>query len=207
MIGPVAADDDAAERAVVALRAGGLVVIPTDTVYGIAVDATVAGATDALFAAKGRPRTVPIAVLVADEAAAWSVAADPAPDAARQLARRWWPGALTLIVRRAGWWTADLGDDGGTVGLRCPDHDWVRGLCRQTGPLATTSANRHGGPTPPDATGVAALLGGSVDLVVDGGRLGGTASTVVDCTGARPVVVREGRLREADLWPGRGEKP
>ncbi len=202
MIHPVAADVAARRRAVEIVRAGGLVVIPTDTVYGIAVDATVAGSTDALFAAKGRPRAVPVAVLVAEEADAWAIAADPVPDAARLLARQWWPGALTLIVRRNPSWTADLGDDGGTVGLRCPDHEWVRALCRETGPLATTSANRHGGLTPPDASGVAALLGDcdSVELIVDGGRLDGSASTVVDCTGASPRLVREGRLPETDLW-------
>jgi tRNA threonylcarbamoyl adenosine modification protein (Sua5/YciO/YrdC/YwlC family) len=203
----LAADDRAQRRAIDVVRAGGLVVIPTDTVYGIAADPTVAGATDGLFAVKGRPRHVPIAVLVAEEADAWAVAANPVPDAARELAARWWPGPLTLVVRRAVTWTADLGvaDPGevGTVGLRCPDHDWARRVLRRTGPLATTSANRHGEPTPPDAAGVVALLGEAADLiglVVDGGRLDGAASTVVDCTGPTPRLVREGRLKEADLW-------
>jgi len=177
-----------------ALRAGLVVLLPTDTVYGLAVDPTVPGATQRLFDLKGRGREIPIAVLVADAEQAWSVAAAPVPAAALALATRHWPGALTLVVPRSSAWPADLGDDEATVGLRCPDYDLVRTLCRQVGPLATTSANRHGMPTPATAHEAADALPG-IDLVIDGGRLPGTASTVLDCTVEPPAVLRQGAIR------------
>jgi tRNA threonylcarbamoyl adenosine modification protein (Sua5/YciO/YrdC/YwlC family) len=193
----VVADSAGRDVAVAALAAGHVVAIPTDTVYGLAVGATVQGATDRLFALKGRPRHVPLAVLVADTEQAWSIV-DPgwpaACEQARRLATRYWPGALTLVVPRAPGWTADLGEDGGTVGVRCPDHEWVRTLCRQAGPLATTSANLHGGPTPFTAAEVAALLGSAVAVVVDGGRCAGLPSTVVDATVDPPLLLRRGAL-------------
>ena len=179
------------------LRAGGVVLLPTDTVYGIAVATDVPGATARLFSLKGRDRHVPIAVLVADAAQAWTIVLPPVPDAARVLATRWWPGALTLVLPRDPAWEVDLGGDGTTVGVRCPDHELIRALCRSVGPLATTSANRHGRPTPSTAQEAAAELGG-VDLVVDGGHLPGTPSTVVDCTVDPVCVLREGAIpREA----------
>ncbi len=175
-----------------ALRSGLVVLIPTDTVYGVAVDPTVPGATQRLFDLKGRGRDVPIAVLVADEGQAWSIAAKPVPAAALKLAGKHWPGALTLVVPRDPAWPADLGDDRATVGVRCPDHDGVRALCRDVGPLATSSANRHGEPTPAAAADAAAVLG--VDVIVDGGMLRGAASTVVDCTVDPPRVLRQGAV-------------
>ena len=181
-----------------ALRDVAVVLLPTDTVYGLAVATSAAGAVDQLFALKGRERDVPIAVLVADAAQAWSLAASPVPAAARQFAARWWPGPLTLVVARAAEWDVDLGGSGGTVGVRCPDHALVRELCRTVGPLATTSANRHGQPTPPTAAEAAAAVG-HTGLVVDGGTLGGAPSTVVDCTVSPPRVVREGAVPAAAL--------
>jgi L-threonylcarbamoyladenylate synthase len=193
----VVADAAGLDAAVGALAAGHVVVIPTDTVYGLAVDATVVGATDRLFAVKGRPRRLPLAVLVGDTEQAWSII-DPGwgegSEWARRLAGRYWPGALTLVVPRAPDWGADLGEDGGTVGVRCPDHGWVRALCRQAGPLATTSANLHGGTTPANAAEVAALLGSALAVVVDGGPCSGLASTVVDATVEPPAVLRRGAL-------------
>ncbi len=179
-----------AATVVEALRRGDPVVIPTDTVYGIAVDPTVPGATQKLFDIKGRGRDVPVAVLVADAAQAWSVARHPVPTAAQELAARHWPGALTIVVARDPAWAADLGDDVATVGLRCPDHDQVRAWCREVGPLATSSANRHGEPTSPDFADVAGLA----SIAVDGGRLSETASTVVDCTVDPPRVLRQGAV-------------
>jgi tRNA threonylcarbamoyl adenosine modification protein (Sua5/YciO/YrdC/YwlC family) len=176
-----------------ALRRGDVVCIPTDTVYGLAVDPAIPGATQKLFDVKGRGRDVPIAVLVADADQAWSIAQLPLPDPALDLAARHWPGPLTIIVRRSAGWKADIGDDRGTVGVRCPDHDLVRAWCRDVGPLAVTSANVHGAPTPPTAAEAGALLGPGA-VVYDGGRLAGTPSTVVDCTVDPPRIVRQGAI-------------
>jgi L-threonylcarbamoyladenylate synthase len=174
-----------------ALRRGEVVVIPTDTVYGLAVDPTVPGATQRLFDLKGRGRDVPIAVLVADATQAWALAAEPVPRRALELTAEHWPGALTIVVARAAGWDADLGDDDTTIGLRCPDRDDVRAWCRAVGPLATTSANRHGEPPAVDFEPTAALAA----VRVDGGRLSGQPSTVVDCTVDPPRVLREGAVR------------
>ncbi len=182
-----------------ALRAGQVVVIPTDTVYGVAVDPTVPGATQRLFDVKRRGRDVPVAVLVADADQAWSVARRPVPASALRLAERFWPGALTLVVARDPAWPADLGDDTATVGVRCPDHHQVRQWCREVGPLATSSANRHGSPTPETALDAVNQLGGILAFA-DGGRLPGRASTVVDCTVDPPSVVREGAIAASRLW-------
>jgi len=177
-----------------ALRSGGVVLLPTDTVYGIAVVASTPGATGRLFALKERSEGQPVAVLVADRAQALALADAPG-DAALRLMERLWPGPLTLVVRRSPTASSlELGGDPATVGLRCPDHDLVRALATEVGPLATTSANRHGQPTPRTAAEAAASLVGPVDLVVDGGRLGSVASTVVDLTGSEPKVLREGAV-------------
>jgi len=183
---------------VAALRAGAVVLLPTDTVYGLAVATAVPSAVAQLFGLKERGRDVPIAVLVADAAQAWELAAAPVPGAASRLAATWWPGPLTLVVARAPGWGGDIGGRGDTVGVRCPDDAMVRELCRQVGPLATTSANRHGEPTPATAAEAAVAVGHS-GLVVDGGRLAGAPSTVVDCTVSPPRVLREGALPAAGL--------
>jgi L-threonylcarbamoyladenylate synthase len=94
---------------------------------------------------------------------------------------------------------ADLGDDEMTVGVRCPDHPVPLALCRRLGPLATTSANRHGEPTPTTAAGVAEVFGDAVPLVLDAGPCDGSPSTVVDCTGVEPKLLREGRVPWADV--------
>jgi len=183
----------AAERVAEVLRAGGLVVLPTETVYGLAALPSVPGATGGLFARKGRGADVPVAVLCADAEQALALADAPGPQA-RALAAAHWPGPLTMVLRRRedlGW---QLGEPAATIGLRCPDHDLVRAVARRVGPLATTSANRHGQPTPPTAVEAAAQLLGPVDLVVDGGVLGGVPSTVVDLTGDDPRILRQGAV-------------
>jgi len=189
--GPLDADW---RRAADALRAGGAVVLPTDTVYGVGALPSVPGATAALFALKDRDRTRPLAVLVADDEQAMALI-EPQTEPVLRLIDRFWPGPLTLVLRRsasaAGY---DLGADSSTIGVRCPDHDRVRALAAEVGPTATTSANRHGEPTPPTAREAAAALSGAVEVVLDGGRLDGQASTVVDCTGVVPVVLRAGAL-------------
>ena len=118
------------------------------------------------------------------------------------------PGPLTVVVRRSEAALAlDLGGDPTTIGIRCPDHPLVRAIASEVGPIAVTSANRHGEPTPPTAADAAAALAGEVAVVVDGGRLDGEASTVVDLTGAGPTVIREGAIPLADVlaaWAGDG---
>ncbi|MBW3555962.1 MAG: threonylcarbamoyl-AMP synthase [Actinobacteria bacterium] len=194
-----ASSPPAISQAVGALRAGQAVVIPTDTVYGLAVAASVAGATARLFVAKERPPDAALAVLVADHSQALRLA-DDLPPAAQRLVERWWPGPLTVVVRRsAASGSFELGGDGSTIGLRCPDHDLVRDLAHQVGPLVTTSANRHRQPTPATAQAVADALAGKVELVIDGGRCDGAPSTVVDCTGAEPRPLREGRIPWSEI--------
>jgi tRNA threonylcarbamoyl adenosine modification protein (Sua5/YciO/YrdC/YwlC family) len=185
-----ATDLDAAERA---LRAGQLVGIPTDTVYGLAADAFGTGAADRLFAAKRRPRDVDLPVLVSGPEQARELATG-IPDVAWRLMDRFWPGALTLVLPRSPDVQADLGDDDMTIGLRSPDHDVARELCHRIGPLATTSANLHGQPTATTAGEVARLFGSLVPVVLDGGTCAGSPSTVVDCTGEEPKLLREGRI-------------
>ncbi|HEX3426503.1 MAG TPA: L-threonylcarbamoyladenylate synthase [Acidimicrobiales bacterium] len=186
---PVAAID----AAVAILRAGGIVGVPTDTVYGLAADPFRAGATDRLFKAKRRPRTFELPVLVADVAQALDLATT-VPAVAKRLMARFWPGALTVVLPRRPDLNADLGSDDATIGLRCPDHPVPIALCRAVGPIATTSANRHGEDPASTAAEVAEQMGSSVELVLDAGTCAGSPSTVVDCTGEEPRLLREGRL-------------
>ncbi len=195
--GSVLPDPVAVERAVIALREGRPVVLPTDTVYGVAVLASVAGATSALFGLKERAATQPFAVLVADLAQARSLA-EPLSPLVEHLASTYWPGPLTLVVRRRRELAdLELGGNPSTIGVRCPDHPLVRDLAQRLGPIVTTSANRHGEPTPATATGAAAALGGPVAEVLDGGVLDGQASAVIDCTVEPPKLLRGGKLTDA----------
>jgi tRNA threonylcarbamoyl adenosine modification protein (Sua5/YciO/YrdC/YwlC family) len=195
----VAADDPTAvDQAAAALVAGATVVVPTETVYGVATLPTAPGATEALFALKDRPDTVPLGVLVADQNQAAQLAVFS--PVARRLAAAYWPGPLTLVLpRRAAAAALDLGGSPATVGVRCPADDLVRAIARRVGPIATTSANRHGQPTPATAREAAAALSSDVDLVIDGGRREGLPSTVVDCTGIDLVVLRHGAISDAAL--------
>jgi L-threonylcarbamoyladenylate synthase len=206
-VGPPAgfAAPEIVARAAGVLRAGHIVVVPTDTLYGLAALPSMTGATETLFALKGRGTDVPVAVLCASAAQALELA-DPAglSDAVRRIAGRLWPGPLTLVLPRRPGLGYALGEPTATIGVRCPDHTLVRALAAEVGPLATTSANRHGEPTPPTAAEAAALFGTGVGLVLDGGRCAGAASTVVDATGGGPTgarwrVLREGALSLADL--------
>ncbi len=183
----------AVDAALKALASGQIVALPTDTVYGLAADPFATGAADRLFRVKRRPREVDLPVLVSGEEQALELAT-AVPDLARRLMARFWPGALTLVLPRRPDLRADLGTDEATVGVRCPDHPVPIALCRAHGPLATTSANRHGDPTPPTAAEVAVVFGDSVAVVLDGGPCEGAPSTVVDCTGAQPKLLREGRI-------------
>lgn len=183
----------AVEAAARSLASGQVVGLPTDTVYGLAADPFGTGGVDRLFAAKGRPRSVELPVLVDSIEQAMELAT-AVPDAARVLMDRWWPGALTIVLPRRPDLSADLGSDDATVGVRCPDHPVPRSLARRVGPIATTSANRHGEPPLTTAASVAEAFGAAVAVVLDAGTCAGSPSTVVDCTGAEPRCLREGRV-------------
>ena len=183
----------AVAEALRALSRGRPVGIPTDTVYGLAVDPFRPGATDRLFAAKRRPRDVNLPVLVSGRDQVEKLAT-ALPDGACALMERYWPGPLTVVLPSRPDLAADLGNDEATVGVRCPAHPVPLALCRAAGPLATTSANRHGEPTLVTAAEVVDAFGDAVPVVLDGGPCEGLPSTVVDCTGHEPKLLREGRV-------------
>lgn len=193
-------DDAALDPAAEALAAGRPVVLPTDTVYGIAVVAEDPAATARLFEIKQRPAAAALPVLVADAEQAFALCGD-VPAIARRLADRHWPGGLTLVLPRRPGLDLDLGGiDDGTIGVRVPDHPVPVALARRVGPLAATSANRHGRPTPATAAEVSEELGGLVEVVVDGGACAGSPSTVVAVSERGDLtVLREGRIAAADL--------
>lgn len=174
-----------------ALRRGEVVAIPTDTVYGLAVDARLAGGAEQVFALKRRPDSVALPVLVGTAAQAAELAAPGARAALALLAAELWPGPITFVVERSPIVGLHLGGDPGTVGLRCPRHRLARGLCSAVGPLAVTSANRHGGAPCVTAREVWELFGDDV-AVLDGGRCSGEPSTVVSLVGTAPALLREG---------------
>ncbi len=187
---------DAASQAV---RRGRLVVLPTDTVYGVGADAFDAEAVTRLLAAKGRGREMPPPVLVGTkgtlEALATRVPAYVAP-----LVAELWPGALTLVCHQQPSLQWDLGETRGTVAVRMPDHDLARALLDRTGPLAVSSANLTGSPAATDADEAATMLGAAVDVIIDGGTApGGVASTIIDATGERPRLLRAGAIPVAEL--------
>ncbi len=195
------ADDAAAvEVACDALAGGGLVVVPTDTVYGLAARPTDVEAVRAVYRAKGRPEGMHLPVLASDvdQVRALGVAYGPV---AQELAGRWWPGPLTMAFafadgsRRPGWLT---GRD--EVAVRIPDHAFLRSLLARTGVLVVTSANPHGLPTPRRAEDVAAGdLGSSVEVIIDGGPLTEVPSTLVNVSGSEAVVEREGVISADEI--------
>lgn len=191
------------------LARGGLVAFPTETVYGLGANALDEAAVARIFAAKGRPATNPLIVHVESEAAARALARRW-PEAAARLASAHWPGPLTLVVEKAGTIPAAVTAGGETVGLRVPAHPVALALLRACGlPLAAPSANRSEAISPTTALHVADSLGPFVEdlLILDGGPCRvGIESTVVDVTGAAPVVLRPGMLR-LEAAPPAGTKP
>ncbi len=170
------------DEAVNALGRGGLVVLPTDTVYGIGADAFLAPAVAALLVAKGRGRQMPPPVLVPEPRTIDGLCTD-VPDAVRDLMAAFWPGGLTLICRAQPSLAWDLGETRGTVAVRMPDHPAALALLRRTGPLAVSSANLTGRPAALTAQDAQDQLGARVDVVLDGGAApGGVASTIIDAT-------------------------
>jgi L-threonylcarbamoyladenylate synthase len=190
---------EAIRTAADSVSAGELVVLPTDTVYGLGADAFDAIAVAELLRVKGRGREMPVPVLVGSWTTIDGLVA--AVDArTRDLIEAFWPGGLTLVVRHApslGW---DLGDSEGTVAVRMPMHPVAIELLEKTGPMAVSSANRHG--QPPAQTGADAQihLGDDVSVYLDDGRVtGGVASTIVDVTGPRPQILRLGAIDAEEL--------
>ncbi|CUU56496.1 tRNA threonylcarbamoyl adenosine modification protein, Sua5/YciO/YrdC/YwlC family [Parafrankia irregularis] len=182
------------DAATAAVRSGRLVVLPTDTLYGIGADAFDPVAVGCLLGAKGRGRDMPVPVLVGS----WRTLdglVEQVTDQVRDLVRAFWPGGLTLVVNHAPSLSWDLGDARGTVAVRMPLHPVAIELLTRTGPMAVSSANISGRPPATTAHDALAQLGGAVDVYLDGGRTPvGKASTILDCTGTVPVVVREGAV-------------
>ena len=182
------------------LRAGEVVAFPTETVYGLGADARSEAGLRRVFAVKGRPSEHPLILHFADAESAFTAARE-VPSTARTLAKTLWPGALTLILRRAAW-VPDLVTGGqDTVGVRVPSHPLARALVTALGgPIAAPSANRFGAVSPTTAAHVRADLGADVALVLDGGPAQiGLESTIIDLTREPPVVLREGGIPRETL--------
>ncbi|MDO5534036.1 MAG: L-threonylcarbamoyladenylate synthase [Propionibacteriaceae bacterium] len=189
------ADAEAAHAAAVAaVEAGEVIVLPTDTVYGVGAQATSGAAVQRLLDAKQRGRDLPPPVLVAEVAMVRALAAE-VDERVTALAEAFWPGALTLILRARPSLRMDLGDRGDTIAVRVPDHAFTRELLRRTGPLAVSSANVHGQEAALTIADAVGQLGASCSVYLDGGTMSGPEpSTIVDLTGPTARILRSGRL-------------
>ena len=188
-----AADPAARRAAAAAVEQGRLIVVPTDTVYGIAARLDRPAGLAAVFEAKARPSGLALPVLVSglDQARALALL----DERAEALAGAFWPGALTIVLARTSSLTTIIGGDGTSVGLRVPDHPALALLLAETGPLATSSANTSGRPTPDTIQEIQATFGDAVAVYLDGGPArAGPPSTVVRLTGPEPVLLREGAV-------------
>lgn len=197
--------ETALQAAVDAVQDGKLIVLPTDTVYGIGADAFTPDAVEALLEAKGRGRDTPPPVLVGDPAVLLALALD-VPDYVEDLTDAFWPGPLTLILQAQPSLTWDLGETRGTVALRMPDHEIALDVLRRTGPLAVSSANRHGKSPAQSVLDAATQLGDTVEEYLDAGnaRLG-TGSTIIDTTVEPPEIVRTGALTQEEIVEAVGD--
>jgi L-threonylcarbamoyladenylate synthase len=185
--------------AVTAVRRGQLVVLPTDTVYGLGADAFDSEAVQRLLDAKGRGRDMPPPVLISSDTTLEALATE-LPGWASGLVAAYWPGPLTIVCRQQPSLRWDLGETRGTVAIRMPDHEGALELLGRTGPLAVSSANNTGHPAATTAEEADDMLGWGVEVTLDGGpSRGSLASTIVDCTGTRPRVLREGAVSVAAL--------
>ncbi len=190
---------EAVEAVAGAISKGRLVVLPTDTVYGVGADAFDPDAVARLLEAKGRARNMPPPVLIGD-AGTVDALVTSLPDYARTLIEHCWPGPLTLIGREQPSLRWDLGDTRGTVAVRMPDHEVALEILRRTGPLAVSSANSTGRPAATSAAAAEEMLGEAVEIIVDAGDSAGeTPSTILDVTMDRPRILREGVLTVAAL--------
>jgi L-threonylcarbamoyladenylate synthase len=199
----LAGDQGMLARAQEVLQEGGLVAFPTDTVYGVGTLAFNAAAVRSIYIAKDRPDDKAIPVLIGDSTDLEKVTQE-IPEAASRLAARFWPGPLTLVVSKR----PDLPETVSatpTVGVRVPDHALARKLLSAAGPMAVTSANLSGQPSPSTAQEVLAQLGGRIALIIDGGKTpGGIPSTVVDCSGQEIRILREGPILKDQIWAALG---
>jgi L-threonylcarbamoyladenylate synthase len=177
-----------------AVQRGRLVILPTDTVYGLGADAFNADAVARLLAAKGRGRQMPPPVLVSAKTTVEALAVG-VPEWASTLVEELWPGPLTVVLRQQPSLQWDLGETRGTVAVRMPDHEVALELLSRTGPLAVSSANRTGLPAATDADDADKMLGELVRVTLDSGRTPGPVpSTIIDCTGKRPRMLRRGAV-------------
>ena len=198
-------DPQTLEHGVHVLRKGGLVAIPTDTVYGLACTLDNPMAIKRLYEVKGRDSSKAIAVLIGEKDQLKLVASHINCQAAR-LAERYWPGALTMVLPRQDGLPEILSSQP-TVGVRMPDHPFALALLRTAGPLAVTSANLSGAENPQTAQDVFNQLGDRIDLIIDGGRCqGGVPSTVVDCSTTDLRILRVGAIPVEDILKVAGEE-
>jgi L-threonylcarbamoyladenylate synthase len=189
-----AARAEGIEAAVSAVRAGELIVLPTDTVYGIGADAFIPASVTTMLAAKGRGRNMPPPVLIGTSRAAAALV-DDLGVFGQALIDEFWPGALTLVFRASPTLAWDLGDTKGTVALRMPLHPVALDVLRQTGPMAVSSANRTGQPAATTADEAESQLGEAVSVYLDGGPCtDNVPSTILDLTGTVPTLLRTGAV-------------
>jgi L-threonylcarbamoyladenylate synthase len=202
-VDPDAPQRDAIEEAAAWILHGGVVAIPTDTLYGLAADPFSAAAVARVFAAKGRSAERALPLVAADAAQVALHLGQLSPDAQR-LAAHYWPGPLTLLVAAPRGLAADVSGGTGTVGVRVPNHGVARAISAAAGrPITANSANVSGGPATSDPAEVERTIGDRIDLLIDTGPTpGGAPSTIVDTTGDRPVLIREGAIawNEIQVW-------
>ena len=195
---------DEIEKAVSVLRDGGVIAMPTDTLYALTVRARDAAAVRRVFEIKGRNDGKPMPLFVSDLAMARRFG--EFDETASRLAERFWPGALTVVVRRAPGFESEALAGGDTVALRAPANAIALAVIEGAGePVTGTSANLSGGPDPVSADEVRRQIGEKLDLILHAGPAGGgVASTIVDCTGDAPVILREGALSRAEIFDALG---
>jgi len=191
-------DDSAIKETLTIIRSGGVVALPTDTVYGIACSVESTTAIQSLYQIKIRESIKAIPVLIADIDQINLLAKDLNENTSK-LAQSFWPGALTLIVPKNDSLPHNL-TIYPTVGVRMPDHDWLRAIMRETGPLAATSANISGESSPTTSQQVLDQLDGRIELIINGGECkSGISSTVIDCSGEKIKIIRQGMITSEQI--------
>jgi L-threonylcarbamoyladenylate synthase len=199
-VNPDCLEPEKYDRIIGVLNGGGVIVYPTDTFYGLGANAFRPGPIERIYALKGRDRSKPLLAVIADVEMVERVARE-IPPVFRDLAARFWPGPLTLVLEAAPSLPRELLGRSDSIAVRLPDVLWLRAMIRRAGfPVVATSANLSGGTEVATAEEALALFNGKVELIVDGGGAPGTRpSTILDLTGGRPRLVREGALSRAAL--------